>query len=174
MNSENIFDIIYVLTYIYIIQLNTFSTDLVGKQLREYISGNRNAHHIINFIFILVLLSVFDRNSSITKLLGDTVIVYFFYLLTTKVDLQFNIIILLSILFFYFYKREIEIKKNRISGDSEIDKNTKNIIMKNEISRTQLFQFSIVGLTTIFAFYYYNRKNIQYGGNFSYNKFLFC
>ncbi len=173
MDSENIFDIIYVLTYIYVIQLHTFSGNTMGKQLKEYLTDNRIAHHIINFIFILVLLSVFDKHSNINKILGDAIIVYFFYILTTKLDLQFSIIILLSILFFYFYKREIEIKNKRINSDSEIDKKLIQQIMKNEESRSQLFTFSITGLLIIFASYYYERKKLQYGGNFSYKKFLF-
>ncbi len=167
------YDIMYVLTYIYIVQLQSYSKDILGKQLREYISENKTAQHIINFILILVLISVFDRERSITELLKDTTIVYFLYLLTTKLDLQFNIIILFGILFFYFYKRETDIKEKRILNDYELDNQIKTSLIKSDNKRMKLFQFSLAGLIVFFSFFYFNRKNIQYGGNFSYNKFLF-
>jgi hypothetical protein len=173
MDSGNIYDIMYILTYIYIFQLHNFSKDIIGKQLREYISENKSTQHIINFIVILVLISVFDRERSITELLKDTTIVYFFYLLTTKLDLQFNIIILFGILFFYFYKREIDIKEKRILNDFELDNQIKSSLIKNNNKKMQLFQFSLAGLIVFFSFFYFNRKNIQYGGDFSYKKFLF-
>ena len=51
---ENIFDIKVFLLF-YLLQMTDLSTNTLGKQLREYIQENRISHHVINFIFLLLV-----------------------------------------------------------------------------------------------------------------------
>ena len=163
---------IIILTLIYMLQLSMLSTNTLGKQLREYTSENKSAQHIINFIVIMVLLSIFDTNKNTISLLRDSTFIYLLYILTTKLDLQFNLIIITSLLMLYFYKREINIREQRIVNDFELSSDIKNnIIGKNE-NIFNLYNVSALSILIYFVYIYFSRKNIQYGGGFSYSKFI--
>jgi len=162
---------IIILT-LYMLQLSMLSTNTLGKQLREFTSENKLAQHIVNFVTVMVLLSIYDTSKNTISLLRDSTFIYFLYILTTKLDLQFNLIIITSLLMLYFYKREINIREQRIINDFELSSDIKNnIIGKNE-NIFNLYNMTVLCILIYFVYIYFARKNIQYGGGFSYSKFI--
>jgi hypothetical protein len=144
----------------------------LGKQLKEYVYSNRLIQHIINITFLFVLISLADKDISIQNIAINSVSVYLIYLLSTKLDLQYNILILLLILFYYFYKRNNESKDKRINEDIDLDNETKKILTLLDNYKNNIFGFGIV-ISLIYCVYIYSqRKSVQYGGGFSYSKFL--
>lgn len=168
---NNIFDIKFLLI-LYLIQLSNLSSNTLGKQLKEYVYANRLIQHIINLTFLFVLISLADKDMSIQNISINSFSVYFIYLLSTKLDLQYNILILLLILFYYFYKRNNESINKRINEDSDLDKKTKEILTVLGNNKNNIFGFGIVVSLIYFTYVYCQRKTNQYGGSFSYSNFF--
>jgi hypothetical protein len=168
---NNIFDIKFLLI-LYLVQLSSLTSNTLGKQLKEYVYSNRIIQHIINLTFLFVLISLADKDISIQNIAINSVSVYLIYLLSTKLDLQYNMLILLLILFYYFYKRNADTKNNRINDDTDLDNETKKILTLLENNKNNIFGFGLVLSLIYFSYVYCQRKTVQYGGGFSYSKFL--
>ena len=168
---NNIFDIKFVLV-LYLVQLSSLTSNTLGKQLKEYVEANRIIQHIINLIFLFVLISLADKNKSIQDIAINTVSIYIFYLLSTKLDLQYNIILLLIMLIYYLYQRTNESKISRINKDADLDIQTKQILTLVDNNKNNIFGCSLIMFLFYFTHVYFKRKNIQYGNGFNYSKFL--
>ena len=168
---NNIFDIKFVLV-LYLVQLSSLTSNTLGKQLKEYVEANRIIQHIINLIFLFVLISLADKNKSIQDIAINTVSIYIFYLLSTKLDLQYNIILLLIMLIYYLYQREKDSKISRINKDKDLDIQTKQILTLIDNNKNNIFGCSLIMFLFYFTHVYFKRKNIQYGNGFNYSKFL--
>ena len=168
---NNIFDIKFVLV-LYLVQLSSLTSNTLGKQLKEYVEANRIIQHIINLIFLFVLISLADKNKSIQDIAINTVSIYIFYLLSTKLDLQYNIILLLIMLIYYLYQREKDSKISRINKDKDLDIQTKEILTLVDNNKNNIFGCALIMFLFYFTHVYFKRKNMQYGNGFNYSKFL--
>jgi hypothetical protein len=167
---NNIIDMKYILL-LYLLQLSSITNNTLGHQLKEYVYSNRIIQHIINIIFIFVVISL-DKTKSIQDISKSSLAIYLIYLLSTKLDLQYNLIILIIFLFYYFYKRELEQKNERLLNDKDLNLETKNLLIYLDKYKINIINVSII-IGLIYSInYYYQRKNIQYGGGFSYTRFL--
>ena len=115
----NLFDIKFLLA-LYLVQLTSLTNNTLGKQLKEYVYSNRMIQHIINIVFLIVLISMLDDQRSLTNITISSLVLYIIYIFTTKLDLQYNLLILAFALFYYFYKREVNKQIKRISDDNDI------------------------------------------------------
>lgn len=168
---NNIFDIKFVLI-IYLVQLSSLTSNTLGKQLKEYVEANRISQHIVNLMFLFVLISIADKNKSIYNIAINAVTIYLFYLLSTKLDLQYNIIFLLMILIYYLYQRQTNSKINRINKDDDLDNETKKMLTLLDNNKNNIFGCALIIFLFYFTHVYFKRKNIQYGNGFNYSKFL--
>ncbi len=168
---KNIFDIKFLLA-LYLVQLTSLTNNTLGKQLKEYVYSNRIIQHIINVIFLIVLISMLDDQRSLTNLVISSSILYLIYLFTTKLDLQYNLLILTFALFYYFYQREVNNQIKRINNDNEIDIGLKNVLISVDENKEMIFGTGLLLVLIYFVWVYISRKSIQYGGGFSYSKFL--
>jgi len=157
---------------LYLVQLNSFASNTLGKQMKEYAKNNRIFQHIINIIYIFVLISFVDSTRTINNITVSSIGVYLVYLLSTKLDLQFNLLMMGLILIYYFYTRELENKKNRLNNDNELDNTIKNNIITFDKYKYNIAGIGIFSILIYLVYIYGMRKNIQYGGGFSYVKFL--
>ena len=169
---NNIFDIKFLLI-LYLVQLSSLTSNTLGKQLKEYVYSNRIVQHIINLTFLFVLISLADKDMTIQNITVNTFSVYLIYLLSTKLDLQYNLLILLLVLFYYFYKRNNDSKVKRIQDDNDLDNETKKIIELLDNNKNNIAGLGVIITLIYFVYIYCNRKSLQYGGGFSYSKFLF-
>ena len=62
--NHNIFDI-RILLILYLSQLSGLTNNTLGKQLKEFVYSNRLIQHIINLVFLFVLISLFDQGISL-------------------------------------------------------------------------------------------------------------
>ena len=168
---NNILDIKFLLA-LYLVQLTSLTNNTLGKQLKDYVYSNRMIQHTINVIFLIVLISMLDDQRSLTNITISSLILYIIYIFTTKLDLQYNLLILAFALFYYFYQREINRQISRINNDNEIDINLKNVLITVDKNKEMIFGTGLLLVLVYFVWIYISRKSIQYGGSFSYTKFL--
>jgi hypothetical protein len=170
----NIPSIIKILSIYYLLLLNPLSTDLLSHRLKEFVLDNRMIQHIIAVLTIFMLITLFyEKTVEKSSKFLFTMICYIFFIFTTKIELQINIMIILSLIGLYFVETIID-EKNDITDEdlvmSDIEKNKIKTYRQN-------IKYIFYGLLTISVilgiFFYANKKTGQYGGGFSFEKFFF-
>lgn len=157
---------------LYLIQLSSFTSNTVSKQMKDFVYSNRIIQHIINFIFIFILISIMEPNKNLNYLILNTSILYLFYILSTKMDLQFNLLFLIGLLIYYFYNKELKNQYNRINKDNDLDNDFKEKFNYNINWKKNIYSIILISLTILFSYIYFSRKNVQYGGKFNYTNFF--
>jgi hypothetical protein len=153
------------LTIFYLIQLSSYTKPLIGKQLKELLSENRIAQHIVNYCLLLVIfLVIYPKN------LGKNILYSFFayilFIITTKMELHMNLIVLLLLLGGFIYETNYSNKKDRILKDNEIEFNLKNNIFDKLFKNNMIFFIFFIIISTLFMTLYLNKKREQYGGSY--------
>jgi hypothetical protein len=116
--------------------------------------------------------SLLEKEISLGRITLHTALIYFLYLLSTKTDLQFNLILIGFMFMCYLYNLNIDKINNRIDNDPDLSPSDK-LLLQN---KNKLYEYYIVIITGtiigILAYIYGRRKKIQYGGGFNYIKFM--
>ena len=101
-----------------------------------------------------------------------TMIGYILYILTTKMDIQVNLIVLTILLLGFLYEHNNMLKEEEMNQDPVLLEEDKNHI-KYEHNKKK-FILAILGLIIIVlgTLFYYNRKTIQHAGHFSYQTYF--
>ena len=101
-----------------------------------------------------------------------TMIGYILYILTTKMDIQVNLIVLTILLLGFLYEHNNMLKEEEMNQDPVLLEEDKNHI-KYEHNKIK-FILAILGLIIIVlgTLFYYNRKTIQHAGHFSYQTYF--
>jgi hypothetical protein len=158
----------------YVLIASQFTGGLIGKQLREYIQENRIAQHIISFIMLLVIIHLIGGVNDMKKVVIYGTIGYIWFIFTTKLDIHWNLIVILLLVIGYLYENNIFndeqliLTKDQVLSSEEKSK----IINKNKNYRSYI----VVGIlltTLVGTLLYEQKKGVQYGGGFSILKYLF-
>ena len=170
--SNNNTSLSKVLLVFYLLIISNFSDNLVSKQLKEYINNNRLVQHFIALLSLLVLITsvggVVDNNKAVLY----TVIGYTWFLFTTKLDIQWNIIILLILLYGYLYENSLENKRLKSLQDESLsEEDIKKIESKHNYHKSIIVLLALC-ITIFGTIFYSNKKQKQYGGGFSLIKYL--
>ena len=166
--------IIKVLALYYLILLNPLSTNLISKSLKNYIEDNRMSQHLISVITLFVLINLlYGNKTDNSNIYLITAICYIFFVLTTKIEVQINMIIIFSLIVIYFYESIIENKNIQNDNDNVLSDEEKQRI---KISRNKIKNISYVILASavfLGIYFYSSKKTVQYGGGFSLTRFFF-
>jgi hypothetical protein len=176
LNISNLIDISVIkpLVIFYLIIANNYTGNLFAGQLKDYVVENRFAQHIIAFITLLVLINLYSDINNINKSLSYTGGIYLWFILTTKLDLHWNIMLTVLLLVGYMNENRMLDKEKNVNDDENIPKNIKNkIFNKNKQIRSCVVVGSLL-VTLLGTYEYYNKKTVQYGGNFDPIKYLVC
>jgi len=158
----------------YIIIASNFTPNLFSRQLKDYIEESRIMQHIIGFTMLLTIMNMFAGLNDIQSNLLYTTIVYLWFILTTKLELQWNLLILFLLFIGYINESMMMVKEERVQEDKNIPKEVENRI-KSQHDRIKTFiLLSIICVTVLGTYQYFDKKNIQYGGSFDPTKYLFC
>lgn len=165
--------LINILLLYYLVQANNKS-DLLGHQFKDYLENNRIAEHVIAFLLLFTLIIVIGKVNDIKIGLSYSLLAYLWFILSTKLELQFNIMIILILVFGFIYENRLIYVKNEIENDENFSNDDAKIINNNfQLSRRVIFSFLLV-TTFIGVYFYTNKKMQQYGGGeFNIIKFLF-
>jgi hypothetical protein len=166
LSSTNI-SLSRALLIFYIIIASQFTTGLMGKQMRNFLEESRIAQHLVGFILMLVLVMMAGNVTEVGKAVLYSIIGYVWFIFTTKLDIQWNLIIIIMLFVGFVYetnmiKKEQDIQKDHILTSSEKDK----IIETNSHVKTYMVG-GILLVTIIGTLLYANKKQEQYGGGFS-------
>jgi Ca2+/Na+ antiporter len=152
---------------------NNFLKDLYPGQIIEALDKSRTAQHIIAFITMFVLITLAHGDDSLAVTTVYTIIGYFWFILTTKLDLHWNLAILLLLFLGFIYESYLAKKETRILTDESLAKEDRRRIKNKHNNARLLLAGTIFTVTLIGTFFYYNKKQAQYGGAFDYSKFIF-
>ena len=167
-----------VLLLTYIIIASSYCSNLFSNGLKQAIENNKFAQHLILILLILSLIILFGNpfkiglsSSSIIDTLIITLLIYVWFILTTKLDLSWNIaIIILLVIYFLFESKyssdlDLQLKDVNVPNDIKLEL-TQTFIMHNNIILVAIF-----GVTLIGTLFYSNEKQVQYGGGYSFLNF---
>lgn len=170
-NLENKNTILTVMLLGYLFIASNSTSRLFSGQLTDFINDNRAAQHFIGFITIAILISYLGNLTKFVNIMLYSVVIYSWFLLTTKLDLGWNILIIGMLIVYYFIQNDINNKEN-ITHDPFVNRNIKKaIINKNNSKKTYIF-WTILSLTILGSGLYLGKKYKQYGDNFDINKFI--
>lgn len=156
----------------YVIIASNFTKELYSGQLKDFLSSNRYAQHIMGIISMLVLIGIIGGVTNVKQLIVLSIIAYLWFILTTKLDLKWNIAIIGLLLIGYLYENSLLDKEKQLEKDPSLEKKEKKIIKKKYYDTKLIIFISILVITVIGSVLYYNKKIDQHGGNFDSLKFL--
>jgi hypothetical protein len=144
-------------------------TNLMGKQLTNYIENNRMAQHVIAFTLLLVLINIVGEVQEIELMILYTSICYLWFIFSTKLDIQWNVLILLLLLLGYFYESKSNYSISGLFNDQVLTVNDKSQnIQKHKLTRS-VIALGLITITLMGTFLYANNNENQNGGGLNPN-----
>jgi hypothetical protein len=174
------FSIGKILLLTYIIIASSYCSDLFSNGLKKAIQENKYAQHIILIILIVTLMFCFGNPFSVQitsnqhfNVLIMSLLVYVWFIMTTKLDLTWNIGILVLLTIYFLFESKYVSEYNILLKDQVVNLETKNNLINTYMSTQKYLLVSIFGVTLIGTLIYANEKKEQYGGNFNMGDFIF-
>jgi len=173
VNSSDSTALLKAMLFFYIIIASNYTENLYSKQLRTFFNENRFAQHLIGLIMMFTFIMIIGGITEIDKGILYALIGYIWFLFTTKLDIHWNIIIILLLLFGFIYESKLSQKKETIIDD-EVLSDEEKIKLINEQQQYEFYILvAIISITVIGSFLYINKKGVQYGGGFDVMQFMF-
>lgn len=170
MNHESI---LTVLLIFYIIIFHS-KINLLSDQLSEFINNEKLLQHFIGYLTVLLVYSNFNQNNKIFHNVTSSILIYVWFIVTRKLDLQWTLVILLLLVFGYFIEYYANRKNNIIRNDSVLDQSQKHEIIENNNNYIWYFTMLIIIVTIGGLVFYTNDHTEQFGGsNFDLLTFVF-
>ena len=165
--------LIAVMLLFYIIIANNMTKNLISHQLTTYIEESRYVQHIIGFIIMLALIMIVGGVNKIESGIVYALIGYTWFIFSTKLDVQWSMMIMLLLLFGFIYESKLEEKENNVLNDISLNDNEKEKIINNYNNHKMYVIGAIIALTVTGSTLYVNKKGVQYGGAFDTMTFIF-
>jgi membrane protein implicated in regulation of membrane protease activity len=161
-----------VLLIFYLVIAGNFTKNLVSKQLKTFFEENRMAQHAIALITLLVLIistgGVVDTKIAIIY----TMIGYVWFIFTTKLDAQWNMVIILILVAGYLYENSIDNKTKMMNADKSLKDSDKKIIVEKDSMIKSYIVIGALVVTVIGTVMYSNKKHVQYGGGYNWLTYM--
>ncbi len=174
------FSIGRIILLTYIIIASSYCTNLFSHGLKRAIENNKFAQHIILILLIMSLMICFGNpfNVEITSnqqinIVIMSLLVYVWFIMTTKLDLAWNIGILILLTIYFLYESKQVSEYNVMLSDPVLDSKRKQELLTTYVSTQKYILITVFGVTLIGTLVYANEKQEQYGGGFSFDKFIF-
>jgi hypothetical protein len=168
-NIKLIMEIGKILLLTYIIIASNYCSNLFSNSLKDAIENNRYVQHLILIILIMSLLLMFEQGNSIKftsnkhlNVIIMTLIIYTWFILTTKLDLAWNIAIMIMLIIYFFYENKKNNDYKIISNDTNLSSDTKNELHNILINTQKSLLLGIFGITLTGTFIYGIEKYNQY------------
>lgn len=163
--------LVKILLIYYLLVASNCTENLMSKQTREFINNNRNAQHVIGFMMMYVLIILFNEQLDMRYAFAYAIVGYVLFILSTKVDIHWNIIIVILLFVGYLFDNSNKIRENEIINDASLTPE-RRIELLHEMSNYRTWVIGcIVVVTIIGTLFYSHKKQEQYGGG--YDVFLY-
>jgi len=155
-----------VLLVFYVLIASSCTDGLMAKQMREYIKDNKFMQHIIGFLTMIVLVSMIGGVVDTRSIILYALIGYVWFILSTKLDIHWNIIILSLLFIGFMYENSIEVRETELQNDVSLNDIEKQKILSEDIQVRNWIVGSIIIVTIIGTVFYSHKKHEQYGGGY--------
>lgn len=146
---------------------------LLSKQTKNILENNRLAQHFLGIITIMSLIILYsDGKFCIQRIIIYTCMCYLLFILSTKMDLHFNLMLVLSLLLIFLYQNTIKNEELKIQEDNILTKEEKQNIINNKKKYYLYFTGCIIFIIFIGTILYSNKKEVQYGGGYDLLNYL--
>lgn len=149
---------------IFYVLMASQQNNLLGKQMKELINDSRIAQHIIAFIMMIVVINMIGGVQETDKLLFYSAIAYVWFVLSTKLDIQWNLILILLLFVWFLYQNRNDNKRLIMDRDINITNEIKKAFDIKDINWNTYVVSGLVTVTLIGLYLYSNKKGVQYGG----------
>lgn len=164
----------------YIILASQYCSNLFSHGLKEAIESNRMVQHLILLILIMTLMTIFGNplgveftNNEQFNIIIMTLLVYVWFIMTTKLDLAWNMSILIILTIYFLYESKKVSDYKIILSDPNLDSVKKKELFNSFDNLQKYLLITMFGVTIAGTFLYANEKQVQYGGGFSMYQFFF-
>ena len=164
----------------WVILASQYCSNLFSHGLKEAIESNRMVQHLILIILIMTLMIIFGNplgvqitNSQQFNIIIMSLLVYVWFILTTKLDLSWNIGILIILTIYFLYESKKISEYKIILEDPNLTDVKKKELFDSFNNLQSVLLLTIFGTTVVGSFLYANEKKVQYGGGFNMYKFFF-
>lgn len=182
MKLGNLFNLKYItkpnvsltkaLLVFYVIFASQFTRGLYSGQLTDFLSSNRNAQHLVGLLLMLVIIMDFGGVKDPAVAIGYSLLAYVWFIMTTKMDLQWSMMILGLLIVGFLYESQLEDKEICVDMDDAVTDEDKKKIKKCHKRDKTYIGVAILVVTVIGTAIYLMKKREQYGGNFDIDKFV--
>ena len=169
-----------VLLLTYIIIASSYCSNLFSNGLKEAIESNRFVQHMVLLLLIMSLLILFGNpfgielsSSNTVNIAILTLLIYVWFILTTKLDLAWNIAIIILLAIYFLYESKYTSDLNLQLTDKLVSTETKAQLTNTFIQTNNYILAGLFGITVAGTLFYTSEKQIQYGGGFSLVNFWF-
>lgn len=163
--------ILKILMILYLIVFTNTLTVKFGEKLLYKINENIILKHIVGLITIGIILSLIYSLEG-KDLILYSILIYFVFLLSTKMSSDLLIIAIVVLAGLYFFDYFNDKKINQINNDNNLSNEIKNNIIVNKKNNKRNITLMTLFVVVCGSLIYENKKVGQYGGSFSLNKFL--
>ena len=164
----------------YVILASQYCSNLFSHGLKEAIESNRMVQHLILLILIMTLMIIFGNplgveftNNEQFNIIVMSLLVYVWFVMTTKLDLSWNVAILIILTIYFLYESKKVSEYKIILADPNLDLVRKKELFDSFNNLQKYLLITIGGITIAGTFLYANEKQVQHGGGFSFYKFFF-
>ena len=159
---ENHIPIMKVLLVFYLLLGNSLLQPLLSKQWTEMIHDNRLIQHIIGFTTIITLLLIFSNGKiSNQNVLVYALLTYLWFIFSTKLDLQWNIMIIILLIMAYLYENSQYHKQSDISTDKVLSDGEKVVLTRKIDKHRMYLTVGILIVTVVGVLIYANEKKLK-------------
>src|SRR5690349_14974604 len=131
--------LIKALLFFYLIIALNFTRNLYSGQLIDYLSNNRFIQHLIGIILMLVIIVEIGNVRDPYTAIFYTILAYLWFVLSTKLDIYWNLAILGLLVFGFLYENLLVEKEIKSLTDESLEEKDKiNIKEKNNKIKTYI------------------------------------
>ena len=156
----------------YLLIASSYCNTLFAKQMKQYVENNRYVQHFIGVLLLFVTVVTFGGVKNTKSAILYTLIGYIWFIFTTKLDLQFNIVVLLLLAVGYMYENNLVFFDSRLKDDENISEEDKKEILEKHNRIKSHIIYLILLVTIVGTLMYAYKKSQQYKDNFDFKVFL--
>lgn len=162
-----------VLLLFYLLISNSLLQPLLSKQWKKMVQDNRQIQHIIAFTTMITLVVLVNEGQNdYFTIIMYSIVGYLWFIFSTKMDIHFNIMIMIGLLGCYLYENHIKMKNNEIEKDKVLTIEQKYKLTEENNSKHKYLMTGMLALIIGGMFLYSQKKEGQYGGGYSIINFL--
>jgi hypothetical protein len=173
VNGVENFNIVKVLLIFYVLISCNYTDKLMSKQLGKYISDNKPMQHFIGFLAMIVLINIVGGVNDVQTLLFYSIVAYIWFIFSTKLDIHWNLVIIVLLFGGYMYESMIIEKHNKMEKDPNITQKEKDKLMKDHNRNKKILFGALIAITIIGTSLYTYKKQGQYGGGYDFFVYMF-